>query len=153
MHVFIIYFYSRFSLGLSHIIRLFQKHFCFFYKPLLFSLFHDHLWLHYYMRIGWKVHMIMSYLLLTFLTNRIQVQLHWWKKRVDCKRDKTASWSHSIRVFWSAYELFSWPSDISTLCLSLVSSHGIYLYMYTSLFKVVSPSLVFLTNPQDSSWF
>ena len=59
--------------------------------------------------------MMTSYLLLiTFLTNGIQTLQYLWWNCVECKEDYVEKlnliWSHSIRVSWSAYELFSWPS-------------------------------------------
>ena len=41
-----------------------------------------------YTRVGWKVHMVMSYLLLkTFLTNGIQALQYRWKKCVGYQGD------------------------------------------------------------------
>ena len=49
-----------------------------------------------------------------FVTNEIQAQQHQWKKYVDHKEDylekNNLIWSHPMRLYWSAYELFSQPS-------------------------------------------
>ena len=37
--------------------------------------------------ICWKAHMMLSYLLLTFLTSRIQAMQHQWTKCVNCKKN------------------------------------------------------------------
>ena len=74
-----------------------------------------HLSFFYYTRVSWKVSMMTSYLLsMTFLNNEIQPLQHQRKKCTE--HNEGLCWKknlirlHSIRVSWSAYEPFSWPS-------------------------------------------
>ena len=50
-------------------------------------------------RVGWKVH-IMTYLLLTFLTNRIETLQHRWKKYVDHKGDYVEKYTSFGHISW-----------------------------------------------------
>ena len=63
-------------------------------------------------KVGWKIHMMISYpLLMTFLTSRIQALQHHVcePQGVICWKINLI-WSHSMRVSWSASELFTQPS-------------------------------------------
>ena len=59
------------------------------------------------------------------LLKLFQALQHWWKMCVQPCRKRNLIWSHFIRVSWSGYELFSWPSYIYKL-LSVMYIFVIY---------------------------
>ena len=94
-----------------------------------------------YMRVSWKVHVMTSYLLLmTFLTNKIQVLQHQWKKYVDCKGVYVQNKSHLV-TFHENILVSLWTFQptliyiyiyiyICIVCVCCVTMYTITVYYY-----------------------
>ena len=83
-------------------------------------------------RVGWKVHRMTSYQLLMIFyqwdpSTTILTEEMCGSQRGPCWKTDLI-WSHSMRVSWSAYELFSQPSyDLHNISLSVYQKIHLYL--------------------------
>ena len=90
------------------------------------------------MRVGWKVHMMASYLLLITLIQELQHHRHKYVDYKEAMLKTKPHKSHSMRVSGSAYELFSFLFLVNGWIVLWTVSHTPFFEGVSSEHRIVS---------------